>query len=287
MRLLWLTDLHLEFTEAGDSSRESLELRILSAEFDAAVVTGDISNAKGLKTHLPWLAKVIGKPTYFVLGNHDFYHGSFSSVEALVSSICASGAANNLIHLGQGEIVPLTKRSALIGYAGWGDGLAGAGIRSTVRLNDFGYIADLRSLEKPALFEKLAARGQAYADYIRRVLPLALEAYDHVWIATHVPPFEEAAWHAGRRTEPDHLPHFSNLAAGNAIREIAADYPNKRINVICGHTHSSGAAYIAPSILALTRGAAYYKPEIAAIFDIQAEEERPPSAWLQSWPEQP
>lgn len=157
MRLLWLTDLHLEFTD--EFERESLERRIQSAEFDRAVVTGDISNAKGLQTHLPWLAKVIEKPTYFVLGNHDYYHGSFQSADESVALTCASGAADNLIHLGKGEVMPLTSHSALIGCGGWGDGLAGSGERSKVQLNDFVYIADLSSLDKQSLLKSSRRAG--------------------------------------------------------------------------------------------------------------------------------
>ena len=266
MRLLWATDLHLEFTDEFTLSR-FLSL-LASTPCDLIVLTGDISAGRALKPHLLRIAAAVkNTPVYIVLGNHDYYHSSFAQVGAILEEVCATPEARNLRELGHGEIIQLDESSALIGHGGWGDGRGGLDIRSEVVLNDFRQIADLHSDSKRQLFAKLEALGKASADYFRDTLPKALAQYDHVWIATHVPPFESAAWHEGANSDPEHLPHFSNISAGEAIQEVAERYPEKRVTVLCGHTHSSGTAFPAPNIRVLTGGATYGSPRIAAVLN--------------------
>ncbi len=266
MRLLWATDLHLEFTD--DFLFQRFLSLLASTPCDAIVLTGDISSGRSLKQHLLRLASAVkSTPVYVVLGNHDFYHSSFAQVGAVMDEVCATVEAPNLNELGHGEIIPLGEHSALIGHRGWGDGRGGLGIGSDVELNDFRLISDLHSDTKRQLFAKLKALGKASANYFRETLPKALAQYNHVWIATHVPPFECAAWHEGANSDPEYLPHFSNVSAGEAIREIAERYPEKRVTVLCGHTHSSGTAFPAPNIRVLTGGAVYGSPRIAAVLN--------------------
>lgn len=266
MHLLWATDLHLEFCD--DFVLRRFLSVLASTSCDMIVLTGDISAGTALKPHLLRLAAALkDKPTYFVLGNHDIYHSSFAGVVATLEEVYATPEARNLREIGHGEIIPLSEHSALIGHRGWGDGRGGLGIRSGVALNDFRMITDLHSASKRELFAKLKALGKASADYFRDILPKVLVQYDHVWIATHVPPFECAAWYEGANTDPEHLPHFSNMSAGKAIREVAERHPEKRITVLCGHTHSSGTAFPAPNIRVLTGGAVYGSPRIAAVLN--------------------
>ncbi len=266
MRLLWATDLHLEFTD--DFLLQRFLSLLASTPCDAIVLTGDISSGRALKQHMLGLAAAgKSKPIYVVLGNHDFYHSSFAQVGGVMEEVCGTAEAPNLKELGHGEVIPLGEQSALIGHRGWGDGRGGLGSRSDVELNDFRLITDLHSDTKRQLFAKLASLGKASANYFRETLPVALAQYDHVWIATHVPPFECAAWHEGANSDPEYLPHFSNVSAGEAIREIAEHYPAKRITVLCGHTHSSGTAFPAPNIRVLTGGAVYGSPRIAAVLN--------------------
>ena len=266
MRLLWATDLHLEYTD--DFLLQRFLSLLASTPSDKIVLTGDISSGQALKQHLLGLAAAVkSAPVYVVLGNHDFYHSSFAEVGAVMEEVCGTAEAPNLKELGHGEVIPLGEHSALIGHRGWGDGRGGLGIRSDVELNDFRLISDLHTRTKRQLFAKLAALGKASADYLRAILPQALEKYDHVWIATHVPPFECAAWHEGANSDPEYLPHFSNLSAGEAILESAARYPEKRVTVLCGHCHSNGTAFPAPNIRVLTGGAVYGSPRIAAVLN--------------------
>ncbi len=259
MRLLWLTDLHLD--RARDADRHKFLGNLRSSHFDAAVITGDISSARFLRWHLLELGRACEpKPVYFVLGNHDFFGGSFADVDASVADVCR--LQSNLKHLGSGEIIELTATEALIGHRGWSDGLAGYGFRSWIRQYDFRAIGDFQGKSKVEQFSRLKAMGAESGDYIKRVLPKALEKYHRVTIATHVPPFPAAARFGGKRCGLQFLPHFCNVGAGRAIYEVAKDFKEKRVAVLCGHTHRSAKLQFTSNISVMAGGVAPGRPGI-------------------------
>ena len=76
MKLAWATDIHL--CHAGESARRTF-CQSVSEQADLLVVTGDIAESQILGTALTALASQTERPVYFVLGNHDFYHGSIAA----------------------------------------------------------------------------------------------------------------------------------------------------------------------------------------------------------------
>ena len=199
---------------------------------------------------------------FFLLGNHDFYQGSFAEVDALI--IAVRTLHPNLIELGHGEIIKLGSKSVLIGHRGWADGRAGTGSQSAVRLNDHQYIADLRELNAPALFAELNRLGDESADYISRIAPTALGEADRLILATHVPPFQETALFQNKPSDPDFAPHFTNIAMGRAISAVAQEFPDKSLAVLCGHTHHKATYSPAPNLTIEVAAAMYHHPQIAA-----------------------
>ena len=49
------------------------------------VITGDIAESDSLGTSLMVMDALVGRPIYFVLGNHDFYHGSVAATRSAVA----------------------------------------------------------------------------------------------------------------------------------------------------------------------------------------------------------
>ena len=98
---------------------------------------------------------LVGKPIYFVLGNHDFYRGSVAGTRSAVAEIVHG--SQNLVYLTQAGVVELTPHTALVGHDGWADGRLGDLDGSDVILNDFLLIDELKhwrdthTLDKPAL----------------------------------------------------------------------------------------------------------------------------------------
>jgi hypothetical protein len=265
MRLLWLTDLHLD--RATAEAREQFYLRLKGARFDAVVITGDISCGSKIDEHLADIARASSpRKVYFVLGNHDFYGSSFSEVQKRIEKVCAK--IGNLRQLGHREVVLLGGDNALIGHQGWADGRAGWGVRTRARNPDFQAIEDFRGLPRDEVFGRMRELGNASARYFRNLLPYALSCHRRVWIATHVPPFPQAAYYDGQPCDRLRQPHFSNIAAGGVLRGIAESFPDRRLTVLCGHTHCRAAVQAADNIDVLVGAARPGKPDFQRVFSL-------------------
>ena len=85
MRLAWLTDIHLNFvTRPGI---EALAHEIHTGRPDVILIGGDIGHADSVVAYLELLSGLLRLPIFFVLGNHDYYHGSVAAVRAEVAAL--------------------------------------------------------------------------------------------------------------------------------------------------------------------------------------------------------
>lgn len=257
MRLAWATDVHLNFVSGQQIA--AFAQALVAEEPDAVVLSGDIAEAPTLREHLLAIEAVVQRPLYFVLGNHDYYGGSIAGVRAVARELTAT--SRWLRWLPEAGVVPLPGGVALIGHDGWADARAGDFERSSVFLNDYLLISELRDLDRAELRRRLAALGDEAAAYFQRVLPQALAIGKRVVAAIHVPPFRAACWHEGAISNDDWLPHFTCVAAGVAMAQIMAAHPEAELLVLCGHTHGAGVARIAPNLKVLTGGADYGAPQ--------------------------
>lgn len=277
-RLAWVTDPHLNFLTVGQFA--TFARRVLECRADALLLGGDIAEAPTVAGSLDTVQEVLNRlaperagtpdgpamPVYFVLGNHDYYGGSIAGVRTQMAELCRR--ETRLTYLTTSEVVSLTPETALIGHDGWGDGGAGNAQRSTVALNDFTLIRELKGLRREARLAKLHALGEEAAGHLRRVLPKALKSHPQALLLTHVAPFAESAWHRGRPSEPDWQPFFVCAAAGRALREIMDDHPHRQLTVLCGHTHGSGTAQVRPNLRVLTAGADYGVPATPTVLEV-------------------
>ena len=264
MKLAWCTDIHLNFLEPGEIAEFC---RAISAvEPDALLVTGDISESPAVREHLVLLLSEVGRPLYFVLGNHDYYRGGIHAVRAAVARLCAE--TPGLFFLPLAGVVELAAGVALVGHDGWADGRFGDWACSKVMLNDYLHIDEIAYLPKADRLAKLHALGDEAAEHMRAVLPGALERFAHVVVATHVPPFREACWHEGKISGDEWLPHFACKAVGDALREAMEARPDRRMTVLCGHTHGEGTAEILPNLVVHTGGAEYGKPIVQRVLEL-------------------
>jgi Icc protein len=245
MKLVWLSDLHLDHT--ASSSRQAFYQRLSGAAGDAFVITGDISISRLLAAHLGEIAQACApRKVYFLLGNHDFYGSSFDEVDRIAAACCAK--YSNLQHLGLGEVVRLGPVSALVGHRGWADGRAYGGRRTNIRFPDQDGIRDLRYRSTYPAFRKMERLGRASGDYFRRVLPYALTSFRHVLVATHVPPFARAVRFSGKPCDSTRLPHYVNASAGAVIQRVGEHFPRTKITVLCGHAHHGNAVRLTDNL---------------------------------------
>lgn len=264
VRLGWATDVHFEF--ASIDVIVAFCKGVLETGADALLITGDIGQAPTVERYLRALDRALPVPTYFVLGNHDFYHGSIAEVQAAVSAVVRD--SDRLTWMSDVGFVPLTAETALVGHDGWADGRCGDYGSSTVQVNDYKLIRELTDLTAGERLLVLNRLGDAAAAHFRRVLPRAFATHRRVVALTHVPPFPEATWYQGRISAPDWLPHFCSQAVGAAFLDVMAAHPASELLVLCGHTHGGGAVQIRPNLRVVVGTAEYGQPALQEVLEV-------------------
>lgn len=264
-RVVWLTDIHLNFLAPAES-REFLAA-VDAAGPDAVLIGGDIGEAPDLTRQLALIAESLSCPAYFVLGNHDYYFGSLRQVRSDVERICRESP--RLVWMPNIDFAELSPTVGLCGHDGWADARLGDYERSLVMMNDYRLIEELAAVSKADRWPLLKSLGDAAAEHARRVLPPALDRYPHVVFLTHVPPLREACWYQGQISNDEWLPHFTCLALGQALVEIMRKRPDRKLTVLCGHTHSSGETWPLPNVQILTGAAEYGRPKIQQTFEFE------------------
>ena len=263
MKLCWLTDIHFNLLSEDEISLFLDEIH--NSNPDAILIGGDIGDSKNIIHCLQLFTNRFTIPIHFVLGNHDYYHGSIAWVEQAVEEICEESA--NLIWLDKVDQTMLGEGVSLIGHGSWADGRFGDYSNSDVMLNDYMLIKELSNLRKVERLLTMQQLADKAATHFDSILPLALSKSDHVICLTHVPPFREACWHEGRISGQMWLPHFSCKVVGEVLTKHMNQFPEKRMTVLCGHTHSSGIAMISQNLRVITGQAAYGAPETQHIPD--------------------
>jgi 3',5'-cyclic AMP phosphodiesterase CpdA len=265
LRAGWLTDIHLNFVSSGTRLRFYAQLR--GQHLDVILLGGDIGEAESVIQFLTEIERGLGIPIFFVLGNHDFYHGSIAEVRETVARRVAE--SRWLRWLPTSGVVSLTDNTALVGHDSWADGRLGDFFGSDVMMNDYALIAELTGLSWTERYAKLNALGDEAAEFLEDRVAEALSQRRHVVVLTHVPPFRESCWHEGSISNDDYLPHFACRAVGERLANIMRVHPDSMMKVLCGHTHSSGVARILSNLEVFTGDAKYGEPRLQQVFELE------------------
>jgi predicted phosphohydrolase len=274
MDFLWATDTHLDHIlyddgVAKDDRFDEFVSAVNKENADVLLITGDISNAKGLKNHMQLLEQRLNcKKILFILGNHDYYHGSISSVRSMVKEQLVS---DKLVYLSSIGSVPLDDNTCVVGHDGWYDGKYGDWFKpGVVLMNDYLIISELRSLwfssdqnRKKKLYEKLQGLAKECEFHIMQHLAKAAETYKNVVFATHVPPFKENSVYNGAISDSNWLPNFSSKICGDALLQVANKYPNTEFLVLCGHSHGKATYSPCRNLTSCTGFSEYGHPELS------------------------
>jgi len=277
-KLCWCTDIHLDhltdFTRTdkgfytGDrhiSKRkvESFCQAVNAMNSDALVITGDITEAPLLKTHLEWLEEFIPAiPIYFVLGNHDYCKGSISSVRKWLETW--HGKSGRVHWLNKAGVVRLTEKTALIGHDGWHDGGYGNWFEGHVGMPEYRQVDEFLGLSPTGIHGFLQELSLQNADHILKHGTIGAQQYENLLIATHVPVFMENARNPqGKLSDNFWLPCFSSKHAGDALLKLAKQFPNTNFTCLSGHTHTEWEQKYRKNLVELTGYSKYGTPELS------------------------
>jgi 3',5'-cyclic-AMP phosphodiesterase len=263
-RVIWMTDIHLEFL---DTPRiDTFIQRVAAHSPDVVLITGDIAPHRLLRQVLLYMAHKLVTPIYFVLGNHDYYGSDVMPVRDAMTALTRERAG--VAWMPAAGIIELAPGVGMVGHGGWGDGGYGDFLASPIILNDYVKIASLAKITQQERLERLQRLGKQAGDYLRGILPEAARQYQHVYVITHAPPFREACWFKGKTPPWDdpYLPHFTCKGVGDALLDAAQRYPDVQFTVLCGHVHHAGEATIQPNLQVITGGAEYEKPAVQQVF---------------------
>lgn len=266
-KMIWCSDIHLDHCYDKKYLNDFFE-GINYKKPDYLVISGDISQDNSCEMIYHDMSQRIDCEILFVLGNHDYYHGSFSETNKKIFEICENN--KNLIWLDKKSIIELTNNTCIVGHIGWADGRSGDYDKSDIELNDYYLISEFKGLNKTRRLELMQAKSDESVEYIKKYLPVALEKYNHVYLVTHAPPYKEACYYQGNMSNDDWLPHFTNFALGQVINEIYKEFEEKKLTVLCGHSH--GEASYKPNntnnFVVYAPEIEYGAPKIASVFEI-------------------
>jgi len=259
MKLAWVSDPHLNFLSS--LSIQDFCRYLNDYDSDGIVITGDIAEAPTIEKMLETLAVNVHKPIYFVLGNHDFYHGSVEDVHPAVSKLAKK--FDNLHYLTDSGMIELTPNTVMIGHNGWYDCKSGSFITSPFVLNDFSLIDEYKytNRSKEEIFrisnEITMDALQHFGYYLRE----GFKDYDEIIMVTHVPPFVRMCTYKNEPTETNALPFFSCSSLGDMIIAVKDKFPDKTLTILAGHTHYA-ATFNFDKIYGYVADAEYGEPKV-------------------------
>lgn len=269
MKLIWLTDIHLNFLE--ENKRTSFYHELIATDSEGVVISGDIAEPPSIESILKEMTSTTQKPIYFVLGNHDYYRGSINDLRNKMTSITKDEPF--LFWLPASGPQKLNNNVVLLGRDCFADGRYGDYTNSRVVLNDSRMIVDLlqsSALGKYPLLEKIQQLADQDANELEKSIEQAIRSYNpkKIIILIHVPPFREVCMHEGEISNDDYLPFFSSKVTGEILMHVAESYPEVEFLALCGHTHSKGLFKPCSNLTVKAGASEYGKPSIQEVIEI-------------------
>lgn len=268
MKAAWITDIHLNFI--GFPEATAFFEKVVKDNPDVIFLTGDISHGTRLELDLRELERVVKRPVFFVLGNHDYWESSFAYTQNKVKIL--SESSNFLKFLTTSGPCRLSDNTCVIGHDGWYDMLYGDWKTSSMQLNDWVFIADLSKpneyIDMPFIVEVSRKRAQEAVNHVATQIKEAVRSkFTNIIVLTHVPPFVESCIYQGKPSDKFVIPYFSSKMMGDTLLRAAKSFPKVRFSCFAGHTH--GASRVVIDNLHVNVGQAEYRfPEVQPMIEI-------------------
>jgi Icc protein len=264
----WVTDTHLDFLKGDDQRLIAFAQSLIAQNPTGIFMTGDISTSKHLIYHLSAIERVVQRPIYFVLGNHDYYGGGTEVIRKVMREL--SNTSQFLRYMPTMPYYALSPTTAVVGHDGWYDALYGNWQTSNFDLSDWDQIHDFipGSGNRATIVttaKKLAFDG---VTHVMNGIKKAVKYHQNIVVLTHVPPFAQSHMYAGKQGDTNALPWFTSKMMGDMLMDASKSFPQTQFTVLCGHTHGVWHGKIANNLSVHVGGAEYNQPRSQGLVDV-------------------
>ncbi len=263
----WATDTHLDFL--GNDTQRLIDFgnSLLRDGPTGIFLTGDISTANQVIYHLSALEKVVQRPIYFVLGNHDYYGGTTEQVRKAMREL--SNVSPYLRYMPTMPYIGISASTAVVGHDGWYDAHFGDWQRSTFAMADWSRIGDFIPVNGNKATIVAQARKMAHegVQHVHNGIKQAVRYHRNIVVLTHYPPFAHTHIHEGKVGDSSAQPWFTSKMMGDMLMDASKAFPQHTFTVLCGHTHGKFDGKITDNLEVHVGGAEYNKPSLQGTFE--------------------
>jgi predicted MPP superfamily phosphohydrolase len=267
-RFVWTSDIHLDFLD--EQRIIAFANKLIESNPDGILISGDISTADKVTYHLSILERVVQRPIYFVLGNHDYYNGGIEDVRKNMKDL--SNMSQHLRYMPITPYTALTQTTAVLGHDGWYDGINGDWKRSNFGMSDWVRIRDFaavsaRGYAKEQVVELAQRLSREAVVHMQNSIKQAVRYHKHIVVLSHVPPFKESHIFQGKQGDSNAQPWFTSKFFGDMMLDASKTFPNVQFTVLAGHTHGRYVGQVRPNLMVRVAGAEYGLPEVQEVID--------------------
>lgn len=279
-RYAWTTDVHVGHLENEGKSLKQFAESLVASDPTGVFITGDVSISKQLVYHLSTIERVVRRPVYFVLGNHDYYGSEVEKVRKQMRELV--NVSSYLRYMSSMPFMALTQNTAVVGHDGWYDCGYGNVARSTFFMSDWIAIGDFARFSggreymmrnsAPKNKNEIIAVAKGFAkeavQHVHDGIKGAARNFKHIIILTHVPPFRESHIYKGAPADEGSLPWYTSQMMGELLLQAAKSYPNVNFTVLCGHTHEAYVGQHAPNLWCRVGHSEYGTPIVCDLVEV-------------------
>jgi 3',5'-cyclic-AMP phosphodiesterase len=264
----WITDVHLDFLGEDNNKLIQFGESLVRDNPTGIFITGDISVAKKVTFHLSAIEKIVKRPIYFILGNHDYYGSSIENVRKQMREV--TNISPFLRYMQTMPYYSLGATTAVVGHDGWYDANWGDWKGSTMKILDWTAIKEFTLVNgsKQTIVTEARKLAQEGAMHIHNGIKQAVRYHKTIVVLTHFPPFPQSHMHEGKVGEPGAMPWFVSKMMGDMLMDASKAFPTHKFIVLCGHTHGKWDGQITNNLEVHVGGADYYKPALQGLIEV-------------------
>ena len=267
-RYAWATDVHLDFLRGNQARLIQFAESLVKDGPEGILLTGDLSTAKDLVFHLSAIERVVQRPVYFVLGNHDYYGSSIELVRKTMKEL--TNVSGHLRYLPTMPYIALTPATAVVGHDGWYDALIGDWQNSNFEMSDWHYISEFAAVNgnKASIVNEARKQALEAVQHVHDGIKKAVRYHKNIVVLTHFVPFKQAHIYNGRIGDDNAQPWFTSKMMGDMLLDAAKAFPTHHFKVLAGHTHGKFDGKIANNLEVHVGGAEYNQPGLQGYIEV-------------------